>query len=407
MSEKSSEVSRIGCPNPLIYYLHSAGLAHQQLISSVLAGYAPELWSHELQIEAQSLQEQTNLMDVAEASAKRLKDMLEGIDLWRAHPYRRSITEPDPIWSNKSARLIDYGTDSAAPSVLIIPSLINRHYIMDLMEDLSFVRLLSASGLRPVLLDWGEALPDFADYSMDDYANFVLLPAFKALEEQSETKVSIAGYCMGGTLAVGLANLIGPRVHKLALLGAPWDFAAMPGVANVMRQQINQFSSEKMRVTLRGIGLNFGAVPADVFQYLFALLAPMQVVQKFSKFGSLEQSSAEAKRFVAVEDWLADGPPLPAKVAETVLIDWYTENITFNCNWSFGGELVNPENLQVPTLVVRGIRDHIVPTCVSKPLEDLIPNASSLEVNTGHVGMIVSGNAHAKIADRLSKFFCE
>jgi len=47
-------------------------------------------------------------------------------------------------------------TRADGKTVLVIPSLINRHYILDLLSERSFVRFLRAAGLRPLVIDWGE-----------------------------------------------------------------------------------------------------------------------------------------------------------------------------------------------------------------------------------------------------------
>ena len=68
------------------------------------------------------------------------------------------------LWRGGAARLLDYGRGAAVPAVLIVPSLINRHYILDLLRERSFVRYLAAQGLRPLVLDWGEPGHDRARF---------------------------------------------------------------------------------------------------------------------------------------------------------------------------------------------------------------------------------------------------
>ena len=44
---------------------------------------------------------------------------------------------------------------TAAPAVLVVPSLINRYYVLDLLSERSFLRHLASRGLRPLVVDWG------------------------------------------------------------------------------------------------------------------------------------------------------------------------------------------------------------------------------------------------------------
>jgi polyhydroxyalkanoate synthase len=59
-------------------------------------------------------------------------------------------------WREGALRLLDYGRGSAGPAVLVVPSLINRYYVLDLLPEQSFLRHLAEAGLRPLVVDWGE-----------------------------------------------------------------------------------------------------------------------------------------------------------------------------------------------------------------------------------------------------------
>ena len=54
-------------------------------------------------------------------------------------------------------------------------------------------------------------------------------------------------------------------------------------------------------------------MPVSLFQMLFALVNPMQAALKFQKLARLDPDGAAARLFVALEDWLADGVPMPAR----------------------------------------------------------------------------------------------
>ena len=65
-------------------------------------------------------------------------------------------------WRHGTTRLLDYGAAGApvgALPLLVIPSLINRAYVLDLSERASLMRWLAAPGegrgFRPFLVDWG------------------------------------------------------------------------------------------------------------------------------------------------------------------------------------------------------------------------------------------------------------
>ncbi len=394
---------RDASPDPIIYYLHAAALAHTQMIMAA-SGEMDEGIQSQLPEDLTVLLESVTPWDVAEASNKRLSQMLSGIDKWRAHPYQRSMSEPPVIWSSGHARALDYGTVDGGHPVLVVPSLINRAYILDLMEDVSFLRRMASKGLRPILLDWGSGIDPNAPQTIEDHMRDVLLPAFRHLSETSGTRPSLLGYCIGGTLATGLAAHLKDDVSKLVLMGSPWDFSELSGVAQALKTHVLETGPEQMAMSLSALGQHFGAVPAAMFQHLFAVLSPMQVVQKFSRFDQAPQNDAAAHKFVAVEDWLADAVSVPAPATKTILIDWYVENQTGMGAWNTLGTPVDPRQITAPTLVITGQKDHIVPTKVATALVPLIKNCAHLSVNKGHVGMIVGGDAQALVADRITTF---
>src|SRR5258708_5931611 len=82
---------------------------------------------------------------------------------------RVGTTPSRVVWKEGPARLLRYrplddapaSKEGAAP-VLLICSLINRPYILDLIDERSVVRRLLAAGRDVWLLDWGTPEPDCA-----------------------------------------------------------------------------------------------------------------------------------------------------------------------------------------------------------------------------------------------------
>ena len=98
----------------------------------------------------------------------RTDAFLTGLERYRRHPYRRRLTDPPVLWQEGTTRLLDYGPPGAAP-VLVVPSLINRAYILDLAPGNSLLRHLAGAGLRPLLVDWGRPGEAERGFTLDDY----------------------------------------------------------------------------------------------------------------------------------------------------------------------------------------------------------------------------------------------
>ena len=86
---------------------------------------------------------------------RRAKSYLAGLEAYRRHPYRRTGEAPPVLWREGTTRLLDYGGDTVGPVILVVPSLVNRFYVLDLLPERSFLRHLAGRGLRPLVVDWG------------------------------------------------------------------------------------------------------------------------------------------------------------------------------------------------------------------------------------------------------------
>jgi len=319
-----------------------------------------------------------------------MANFLDGIERYRHHPYRRRLESgsdaPAMLWQQGSSRLLDYGggtTQDAAPVMLFVPSLINRAYILDLSRDRSLMRYLAASGIRPLLLDWGAPLGEERDFGLNEYIAGRLDAALDAALEASGRPIGLAGYCMGGLLAMPAALTRPGDISSLVLMATPWDFHT--GAQGEIIGALN--------LSLETILSGEGVLPIDVIQALFAALDPLLAARKFSHFAKLAPDSAAARNFVALEDWLNDGVVLSGGVARECLLGWYGDNFPARGRWHVGGTAVHPQRLTQSALNIVPQRDRIVPPESAEPLSALIPQIETWRPALGHIGMIASPRA--------------
>ena len=336
----------------------------------------------------------------------RSLQLLRGIQAYQRHPYRRDLTDPAALWQGGTTRLLDYGRSGSkssgskrgrkGPVLLFVPSLINRAYILDLAADCSLVRDFAARGFRPLLVDWDRPGPEERRFSLTDYIAGRLEAALDAALALDDGPVVAVGYCMGGLLALALAQRRPRDLAGLVLMATPYDFHA-GGAA-----QARALS----RATL-GFGPAMdllGELPVDAIQALFALLDPQLVVRKFLSFGRLDPANAKAAAFVALEDWLNDGVPLAAPVARECLQGWYGENTPGEDRWLVAGRAVAPARLDLPALSLIPANDRIVPPGSARALAARLPRGEALEPALGHIGMVVSFKARTAVWDPLAEW---
>src|SRR5579871_2438524 len=104
----------------------------------------------------------------------------------------------------RSARASDaFDATAQKPAILLVCSLINRPYVLDLLDERSVVRRLLDGGLDVWLLDWGTPRADDAERGLAHYALGVLpRMADVARRAAGVERLHLLGYCMGGTLAL-------------------------------------------------------------------------------------------------------------------------------------------------------------------------------------------------------------
>jgi len=84
-------------------------------------------------------------------------------------------------------------------------------------------------------------------------------------------------------------------------------------------------------------------------------------------------------------------------VARECLLDWYGENTPGRGVWQVGGRVVDPAEVTARSLVLVPQQDYIVPPDSAAPLGALLPNAETVSLPLGHIGMVASGRSRAKL----------
>ncbi len=309
--------------------------------------------------------------------------LIAGIAAYRRHPWHRDLPDPPAIWAEGGSRLLDYG--GSGRSVLFVPSLVNRAYVLDLAPGHSMLRWLASQGLRPLLLDWGWPGAIERQFTLTDYIAGRLERALAAVGE----RVVLVGYCMGGLLTLAAALRRPDLVAAQALLAVPWDFHAADAEQAAVLARLRPLLEPALTAT--------GTLPVDGLQILFALLDPFGIAAKYRSFAGLDPDGPRARLFVALEDWLNDGIPLAAPVAREALEGWYGANTPVRGQWRVAGLPVDPTALRMPSFVAVPARDRIVPPESARPLASLIAGAVLHQPGAGHIGMATGSSAETAL----------
>ena len=307
---------------------------------------------------------------------------MEGLRTFEAAPRLPPRALAPILASIGRAKLRDFG--GSGPPLIFVPSLINPPMVLDLIEGHSLLEWMAAQGFRVLLVDWGSPYPSERNLDIGGHIKRYLVPLIETIGEPA----LLAGYCLGGTMALAAASLT--KVRALALIATPWNFSGFPEVARA--EQISLWQAAQSSAN------RLGMMPMEILQSGFWRLDPARTVGKFADFGAMERTSSHAQRFIAVEDWANDGPPLTFGAAREAFEDFFEKNLTGNGAWCVGGAIIDPTKLPCPTLDIISTVDRIVPAASASGL----PNR--LVLGLGHVGMIVGSRAPERLWQPLAQF---
>jgi polyhydroxyalkanoate synthase len=315
---------------------------------------------------------------VAEMDPELARTALDGLAKYERAERRTVRSRRDSVARVGPARLYDFGGDG--PPALLLPSLINPPHVLDLDSEVSLAQALAEMGRRSLLLDWGPAR-ERTDLDIGGHVERLLVPLIEALGG----RVALVGYCLGGTMAVAAANLT--DVERIATIAAPWRFAGYPAGSRASLLELWEVA--------RHAADRLNVLPMEVLQAAFWSLDPERTVSKFARFAQLDSDSAEARRFVVLEDWANEGEPLPLPAARELIEDFFDADLPGEGAWTIGGRTMT-DVLDVPLLHFTSAQDRITPDASAA-------HGDREEIAAGHVGMVV-GSARKRLQEALAAF---
>ncbi len=310
------------------------------------------------------------------------------------------VTPADTVHRENKWRLLRYrarpqGLAWSTP-VLLIPSMINRHYVLDLMPGKSFVEYLVAQGHDVYIIDWGTPGPEDRYLTFDDICDRYIARALRVATKISrQPRAHVMGYCMGGTLAVIHTAVRPRRVASLLALAAPIDFHD-DGLLSVWTRS-KGFSVGDLT---RGMG----NVPWPLMQLSFHMLRPTLNLSKSVRLLDRAWDDEFLDGFFASERWGNDNVSFPGAAYRTYIEQLYRGNALIDGSFSLSGQRVDLQRIKCPTLAVTFTHDHIVPTRSAAILADRVgaDDVTHWDCPGGHVGAMISRHASTGLWPRLA-----
>jgi len=263
------------------------------------------------------------------------------------------------VYENELIQLIQYtpSTDMVSEiPLLIVPSVVNKYYILDLAPESSFVRYFVAQGYTVFMVSWRNISRETQQLTWDDY---VAKGVMKAIEVTSEitgqAQINALGYCTGGALlscALAVLAAKGQRaVASMTLLITILE-CSDPGEIGVY---LNPTIVEQRERMFRRGGVVFG----KELTMAFSSLRANDLVWCFAINNYLKGKTPDAFDLFY---WNTDDSNLPGPMFSYYLRNCYMENnLVKPGRMTVCGTPVDLRKIDLPTYVFAGLEDHLVP----------------------------------------------
>lgn len=325
------------------------------------------------------------------------------VTLWRRMRPTVGATAADVVHRENKWTLLRYrpraeGVKYKTP-LLLVPSIINRHYVLDLQPGKSFVEYFVAQGFDVYLLHWGTPGPEDRYLTFDEICDAYLGRALRHVSRTSERdKAHVLGYCVGGTFTA---------IHAAV---RPEHFASLTVLAAPVR-----FRDEGMLSTWAGNAAfepgalveAFGNAPWPLLQTTFQMLKPTLSLSKWVGLFDRAWDDEFVDSFFALETWINDNVSLPGEAFRRFIDEMYRGDALVKGTFTLSGRPVHLHAITCPTLAVTFEHDHIVPWQSAAVLLDHIASTDKerLHLNGGHVGSVVSRKAAQSLWPKLAAWW--
>lgn len=303
-------------------------------------------------------------------------------------------TPSHKVHTEGSFSLFHYDRTDGKPEnapVLVVYAFINRHYILDLLPQVSVIRNLMQQGFDLYATDWGTPGAYDKELTIGHYVNNYLDSSVDSIMKHTNAdKVSLLGYCWGGDLALMYASLHPEKVRNVVTLATPGDFSLDDSLLALWTRSINADA----------IVDAFGNAPSMLLNSAFALRSPIDYLHKYPHFFEKQRDLKSIIEFFATEAWLYDSPPVIGEIYRQFVNDCYKNNLLIQNKMTIGNNMaVDLKKVKAPYLNIVAANDDLVAPESSKPLNKAVgsPDSSLIEFESGHVGTCISPNAHSDL----------
>jgi len=302
-------------------------------------------------------------------------------------------TPADIVYRRHKAKLIRYRPVQEKlhrVPIVISFALINRPYILDLLPGRSVIEFLVKEGFDVYLVDWGIPTRSDKDRGLEVYVrDYLDHMVDEARRLSGSDRVTLMGYCMGGSMAMLYTALNQEKVQNLVVMTTPFDTADQDGI---LFQWCRDFKVQEVVDT-------FGIIPGWFFNSAFGLLKPLQPLEKATHFYRTMLDDGCNETFLAMEKWIGDAIGISGKAYGQLVKGLFQENLFLKNSFTLGEKAIDFREITCPFLNLVALNDDIVPPSSSLRIGEYLGSVDRelMTMETGHIGLSVSGKALKKL----------
>ena len=283
-----------------------------------------------------------------------------------------ATTHGTVVYENELIQLIQYTPSTKKvfeKPLVIIPSWINKYYVLDLEPKKSLIKFLVGQGITVFIVSWRNPKPGMGHLKFDDYVGKGAIKAIEVAQNISGAeKVNTLGYCLGGTLLSVAASIlsVNPKenpINSITFLASMVDFSDIGPMGDVINDAL-------MRKLERGELVHDGIMDGADMETAFNLIQANNLIWNYVINNYLEGKKPSA---FDVLYWTNDNTNLPGDMYK-----YYMRNMIFENKLSRKNALnicntpIDIGRIDVPVFVIGFKQDIISPATTAFTTTELV-----------------------------------
>ena len=307
-----------------------------------------------------------------------------------------AITPGSVVFKNEMMEILQYKpqTDQVhAIPVLIVPSMINKYYALDLAPKRSFVEFALQQGLQVFMVSWANPTEDHRDWNFDTYLKAIIDAIEVTRNIADAPQVHLLAVCAGGMLT---ASVIGHLLDKNQDLVRSSTYVVTMLDNAIEETKLSLFTTQETVDLVKQFTQTTGVFAGNDMANVFAWMRPNDLVWNYWINNYLMGNPPPAFDILY---WNNDSTRLPALFHGQLLEVGLRNAFATAGAVSALGTPLDLKKVNCDIYMVAGLTDHICPwKNVYASAQLFGSQVEFVLVGSGHVQSFINppGNAKAK-----------